>query len=160
MCVIRNARLLKYLAEIKSANYVGMTIKYLYKPIVLKLLFLYLVFYVFAYAGMIIFNGDITMAEYQSSLRSYPIYYYTLNFNDFNSSMVVLFQQMIVNNWFVVVDMLADAHGDKIFVRAFFTCFWMIVVLILLNIFVAIVLEVYGSVVYEADEKFKKLETR
>ena len=27
-----------------------------------------------------------------------------MNFNDFPSAIVVLFQQMIVNNWFVVVD--------------------------------------------------------
>ena len=50
---------------------------------------------------------------------------------------------MIVNNWFVVVDMLSSAVdlGDKL-TKYFFISFWIINVLILVNIIIAVVLEI------------------
>lgn len=77
-----------------------------------------------------------------------------MNFNDFGASIIVLFQQMVVNNWYVVVNMISEVVGNTILVRLFFTSFWVTVVLILVNIMVAIVLEIYGSVSAEVDAKF------
>ena len=77
-----------------------------------------------------------------------------MNFNDFGASIIVLFQQMVVNNWWVVVNMLTDVVGHQILVRLFFTSFWVFTVLILMNIMIAIVLEIYGSVSAEVDAKF------
>ena len=79
-----------------------------------------------------------------------------MNFNDFGASVIVLFQQMVVNNWWVVVNMLSDVQGSHWFVRIFFISFWVTVVLVLVNIMVAIVLEIYGSVDSEVNQKFEK----
>ena len=98
-----------------------------------------------------------TYEVYKLKLESsYPAFYWTMNFNDFGSSLIVLFQQMVVNNWWVVVNMLVDINGHTILVRMFFTSFWITIVLILVNIMIAIVLEIYGSVSAEVDDRFKK----
>ena len=74
-----------------------------------------------------------------------PPFYYLMNFNDFPSALVLLFQQMIVNNWFVVVNMMSLLVAQENLVRLFFVSFWVVVVLVLINIMVAIVLEIHGS---------------
>ena len=85
-----------------------------------------------------------------------PNFYWLMNFNDFGAAIIVLFQQMVVNNWWVVVNMITDVVGHAILVRLWFVSFWVITVLILVNIMVAIVLEIYGSVSAEVDIKFDK----
>jgi len=89
-------------------------------------------------------------------------FYYLLNFNDFASSLVVLFQQMVVNNWFVVVNMTValQGGGNEGLYRLFFISFWVVVVLILVNITVAIVIEVHGNLSQEVQVKFKHINTR
>lgn len=63
---------------------------------------------------------------------------------------------MVVNNWWVVVNMTSDVVGNVILVRLYFVSFWITVVLILVNIMIAIVLEIYGSVSAEVDKNFRK----
>ena len=69
-----------------------------------------------------------------------------MNFNDYPSSLVVLFQQLVVNHWWVVVNMLTDICGNTHLVRLFFVVFWVVIVLILMNIMISIVLDLYDSV--------------
>ena len=53
---------------------------------------------------------------------------------------------MVVNNWYAVVNMTASYMGKNTqLIRAFFVSFWVLIVLILVNIIVAVVLEVHGS---------------
>ena len=116
--------------------------------------FLYVIFYEFAQLGMIWFGGKLTFEVYET--LNMPAYYYKMNFNDFFSAIIVLFQQMVVNNWYAVVNMTADYMGNnKQLIRLFFICFWVLVVLILLNIIVAVVLEVHASFQVEVSNKFK-----
>ena len=68
-----------------------------------------------------------------------------MNFNDFGSAIVVLFQQMVINNWYVVIYMYSTLAGSLWYVHIFFFSFWIIVVLILLNIMIAIVLEIHDN---------------
>jgi hypothetical protein len=63
---------------------------------------------------------------------------------------------MVVNNWWVVVNMITAVVGNDVAVRLWFVSFWVITVLILVNIMVAIVLEIYGAVSAEVDIKFDK----
>ena len=79
-----------------------------------------------------------------------------MNFNDFGSAFIVLFQQMVVNNWWVVVNMQTTVVGYAPLVRLWFTSFWIITVLILVNIMIAIVLEIYGSVSDDVDIVWNK----
>ena len=63
---------------------------------------------------------------------------------------------MVVNNWWVVVNLQTDVIGYEVPIRMWFVSFWVITVLILMNIVIAIVLEIYGAVSLEVDKKFNK----
>ena len=78
-----------------------------------------------------------------------------MSFNDYGSSLVTLFHQMVVNNWFVTVGMLADITGHKVATHFYFVTFWMAIVLVLLNIVIAIVLEIFGSVTNQVEAEMK-----
>lgn len=53
---------------------------------------------------------------------------------------------MVVNNWFVVVNMYCELYPKlTVLVRLFFVVFWITVVLLLMNIMIAIVLEIYDT---------------
>ena len=58
---------------------------------------------------------------------------------------------MVINNWFVVIDILMIIIGDSWYIKIFFFSFWIIVVLILMNIVIAIVLEIHDSLKEEID---------
>ena len=83
-----------------------------------------------------------------------------MNFNDFASSIIVLFQQMVINNWYIVIDMFSELTGHYWYVHLFFVSFWVIVVLILVNIIVSIVLEIHDSLSAEVDQKFHKIKVK
>ena len=64
---------------------------------------------------------------------------------------------MVVNNWWVVVNMFTNVMGTddyftSLWIRSFFISFWIGMVLIQLNILIAIVLEIYGSVMDDVGE--------
>ena len=56
-----------------------------------------------------------------------------MNFNDLTLSMLTLFTLIIVNNWFVIVDMYADVSGNNI-VRVYFIVFYYFGVMVGINI--------------------------
>ena len=87
-----------------------------------------------------------TIENLEKYSPSTPTLYYLMNFNDYGSSLVTLFHQMVVNNWFVTVGMLADITGHTMATRLYFVTFWLVIVLVLLNILIAIVLEIFSSV--------------
>ena len=91
--IIRNARLIIYLDVVRDAKFVSETVKYLTKPILTKFFFVYIIFYEYAYMGMVFFGGEISFDVYKQKLSgNYPSFYYLMNFNDFGSSLIVLFQ--------------------------------------------------------------------
>ena len=72
--------------------------------------------------------------------------YYELNFNTFLSSFVVLWYQLVVNNWPIVAAGCVATSGR--IARLYFVGFHVYAVLMVLNILISIIIEVYG-VVYE-----------
>ena len=59
--IFRNFRLIHHFYVIKDAKLVSETIKYLTKPILSKLFFIYLIFYIYAYIGIVAYSGKLTM---------------------------------------------------------------------------------------------------
>ena len=60
---------------------------------------------------------------------------------------------MVVNNWQETVEMYQNVTGFQRIPQLFFIVFWCCVVLILLNVLIALILEIYSSVepeVYES----------
>lgn len=60
--------------------------------------------------------------------------------------MVTLFTIMVINNWFLVVDMFVASKGYNFWYRIFFVTFYYFSVLIALNILVAYTIDMYASV--------------
>ena len=74
-----------------------------------------------------------------------PALYYLMNFNDFGAGMVTLFHIMVVNNWFVTCNMYCEVMGAN-WPRIFFIVFWIVTVLIMLNLVISFILEIFADV--------------
>ena len=141
--LLRNVRVFHYCVENESVKVIAETSRHVTKPVLGQFLFIYIVYYSYAQIGGIWFGGDLTYLTYEAS--GAPDLYFLMNFNDFGCALVTLFHMMIVNNWFITVDMYATIEGNN-WVRLFFFSFWVILVLIMFNIFIAIILEIHSSV--------------
>eukprot|EP00903_Cladosiphon_okamuranus_P012927 g12070.t1 len=67
--------------------------------------------------------------------------YWAINFNDMPSGMGCLFCLLVVNNWFLFVDVFVAASGGNKWNRWFFVAFYLFGVLVILNVVIAVVLE-------------------
>jgi len=67
-----------------------------------------IVYYIFALVGMKRFGGLVNKDSY-NNMSGIPAIYMANNFNDLISSFVTLFSIMVVNNWFVTVNMYVQA---------------------------------------------------
>lgn len=74
---------------------------------------------------------------------SSPPYYYLMNFNSYASSLITLFHFTIINNWFVTIDMYQDVTGTETFPLLFFVAWYVTIVLVLLNVLIALIIEIY-----------------
>ena len=71
--------------------------------------------------------------------------YIMMSFNDYYAAMVTLFQISVENNWDSTTDMYTDIIGNN-WPRVYFVTYWAVTVLIMLNIIVSFVLEIYTTV--------------
>jgi len=83
--------------------------------------------------------------------------YYLINFNDLGSSIVTLFSFMIINNWPAITDMMVGAAGGA-WPRVFFMVFYVFVQWIILNIVIAMMLDIFTNVSSEMDLEFERLD--
>lgn len=67
-----------------------------------------------------------------------------MNFNDFPAALVTLFHIMVVNNWYVTANMYYYVMGNSTWPIFFFMLFWVMTVLIMLNLVIAFVLDIYS----------------
>ena len=77
-----------------------------------------------------------------------------MNFNDFGSSIVTLFHVMVVNNWFITCNMYVDIAGNA-YPKIFFVSFWILTVLIIFNLVISNIIEIYDSVEADVSENFR-----
>ena len=62
------------------------------------------------------------------------------------SSYVTLFVLIVVNNWYVIVQMCVDIMGGALIYRYFFVIFYYFGVIIGLNIIIAFAIDMYAAV--------------
>jgi len=143
--VSRSLRFLDYIHPLKYiANFVTRLLPTYYNLGML----LIVVFYIYAmiggqWFGGLIYEGNPVLkgSDFADSK------YWSINFNDFPSSMVTLFVLMVINNWFVITDALIKVSGTR-WAAAFAVSFFVFVNMIVLNILMALLLEM-SSVVSE-----------
>eukprot|EP00040_Diaphanoeca_grandis_P037332 m.242582 g.242582 ORF g.242582 m.242582 type:complete len:847 (-) comp33799_c0_seq2:1270-3810(-) len=82
--------------------------------------------------------------------------YYNNNFNDYMHATITLFELMVVNQWHVIVEGFAIVSGHVVLTRLFFIVFHLFVVVVMINIFMAFILEAFLHVMI--DEKMRQDE--
>lgn len=105
---------------------------------------------------MILWAGIITTVSKQTNYSTPPLYY-LMNFNDFGASLVTLFHILVVNNWMITCDMYCYVVGNN-WPRLYFISFWTICVLIVLNLVISFVLDIYNTSSQQTEDEFKRRE--
>jgi len=143
---IRLLRILSLLYELKTFRIIIETIMNLLGPFYSLLLVQFTIFYAFGLLGIAMYGGKIAINSPQVAHdQSVPDTYYLDNFNDLGASFVTLFALMVVNNWYVIVQMYVDITGTK-YTRLFFIAFYYLCVVIGLNIVIAFAIDMYSSI--------------
>ena len=78
-----------------------------------------------------------------------------MNFNDFPASLITLFHIMVVNNWYVTANMYYYVM-DSSWPIFYFMLFWVMTVLIMLNLVIAFVLDIYTEVSQNIQVEYKR----
>ncbi|XP_066931641.1 two pore channel protein 2-like [Clytia hemisphaerica] len=152
-------RLLRIIPSIKPLKMVASTLVDLVKNMRAFGGIVILIFYVFGIWGLMLFSGkspqppvnatDTSDVHVAASLNiscgSYrQLEYYANNFDDFAASIVVLWDVLVVNNWFVFLDAYNQTMKTR-WAQLYFVVWWLVSVVICINLFVALVIEAFIS---------------
>lgn len=110
---------------------------------------LFIVYYFFAIIGMELFHGKIHTNYGSDNCGNSKLTgsefadhnYCHCNFNDLSSAMVLLFQLMLVNQWHVITSGHVAVTSE--WAKLFFLAFHIMCIIIVLNIFIAFILEAF-----------------
>ncbi|KAK0064412.1 two pore calcium channel protein 2 [Biomphalaria pfeifferi] len=102
------------------------------------------IFYTFAIFGMQLFHGVIKyQPEYANKTFPCGTYeqldYWANNFDDFFSSLIVLWDLMVVNNWNVFLKVYRTKLSSWSYL--YFIAWWLLSVIIVVNLFTALIME-------------------
>ncbi|PFX18288.1 Two pore calcium channel protein 2 [Stylophora pistillata] len=109
-------------------------------------------YYVFAILGMMLFNkvtspsavGAKETRILTEECGSFDqLQYYANNFDDFGAALVVLWDLMVVNNWHVFLKEYAKVARS--WSQLYFVAWYLISVILIINLFVALILEAFIS---------------
>lgn len=112
----------------------------------------YSVLMIYTIAGMQIWGGKVTVGLFDDIAALNPDSdvsdtYMWLNFNDFWSGIMTLFTMMLFNNWqFIWQQFNFAIDGRDTVTNAYFISFLFIVVYIMMNIIMALIIDVYTSI--------------
>ncbi|XP_076879816.1 two pore channel protein 2 [Brachyhypopomus gauderio] len=143
-------RFLRIIPEIKLMALVASTLVDLVKNLRAFAGILVVVYYVYAILGMWLFHGAIpapagsstenSTSNFTMECGSYEqLEYWPNNFDDFASSLVLLYDVMVVNNWQVFMD--AYTRYTTEWSKVYFVSWWLTSSVMWVNLFVALILE-------------------
>ena len=149
ICVV--LRLLRVIPHVKSLSLLTGTILDLIKNLRGFAGIIVVVYYIFALLGMELFANvdgyskskidgvapNLVCGKYEN------LTYYANNFHDFSSSLVVLWDIMVVNNWYVFLEKFSRDSDLKQWSQLYFIAWWLVSVVICVNLFVSLVLETF-----------------
>ena len=135
----RLVRVVRIVSEHRDFRYILKTFANIVPIFSAYMCIVFIVYFYFVTFGMIFMHD----AKVPFSTGYSQQDYYALNFDTFYSGCITMFCIMIVNNWFVVVDGFRGAFGN--WVVGYFVIFWLITVILLMNVVTALVVEVWGS---------------
>lgn len=152
MNIIIVLRLLRIVAHVKSLRILISIIIDLFKNLSGFAGLMIITYYLFALLGMELFvDVDGPSQKEESGDKSWSdtcgtydnLNYYANNFHDFASSLMTLWDVMVVNNWFVFLDKFARDSMLSGWSRLYFIVWWLIAAIMGMNLFVSLVLDTF-----------------
>ena len=139
-------RLLRIIPQFQSISFVFGTIIEILKNLRAFAGIIIVIYYLFALLGMAIFGENYKLENDNSSMAhkcgSYEnLEYYSYNFHDFGAALVILWNIMVVNNWYVFLDAFSRATSK--WAQLYFIAWWLVAVIITINLFISLVIEVF-----------------
>ncbi|XP_036423657.1 two pore calcium channel protein 2-like [Colossoma macropomum] len=150
-------RFLRVILNIKLMALVASTVLDLVKNLRAFAGILVVVYYVFAVLGVWLFKGAITApANISSNINttkmkcgSYEqLGYWSNNFDDFASALVLLYNIMVLNNWQVYLQAYSKSTSE--WSKIYFICWWLTSSVMWVNLLVALILE---NFIYKWDRR-------
>lgn len=143
--IVRCSKLATLMYEIKTFRIIMETISNLATPFFNLTMMLLFMAYFFAIWGMYLFGGlNYKGNPILDQLSAVPHNYYLNNFNDLPSSMLTLFNLLIVNNWWMILELYIAVYDNSYWVSIFFILYYYFSVLICFNLIVAFTLDKYA----------------
>jgi hypothetical protein len=143
---IRIIKIVPLIYELHIMRVIIETIRNLMAPLYGLFVIVVCIFYFFAIIGMFLFGGKIELntpaIKYDTSV---PNDFVLMNFNDILSAFVTQFALVIVNNWYVTVNVNTVAAGSNWY-RIYFFIFYYFGVLVGVNILVSFAIDMYSAV--------------
>ena len=155
--LLRNLRISILLEEVRSFKVIMSMIMKMTVPLMTQLACMYIVYFIFAQIGMYGLGGIIKEPNFHSEGGIGNNLYYMVNFNDLGNSITTLYAFMIINNWPAITDMMCNS-SDRTWPRVYFMAFYILIQWILLNIVIAMMLDVFTNVEKELDKEFADRE--
>jgi len=151
--ILRSLRLLRLFSRMKKFRMIFATLVQLIPIFTALLGVLVFQYYFFGLIGIRLFGGLLNTQNPILQTTTYAaVHYYPNNFNDFGSACVVLFDLMVINNWFIYMDAVALVTNESS--RIFFFLFWFFTNLLTLNLLVANILDAVSAQL----DKLKELD--
>ncbi len=157
LLLVRLPILITLLMELKDFQVIVNTGKRMFSPFLLVLFSFYLVMFMFDCIGIVCFGGLVKLSQVSVIENSAGnALYYQLNFNDFYSGLLTLFAILVSNNWNAIAEMYC-ALCDNNWPKVYFSTFFVITIMVILNIVVSFVLEIYNMSLGESRAKLTKI---
>jgi len=154
LVLLRMARIDRLIARMGMMKKFGNVMTSLSQAYLQIALLLAMFFYAYAAVGVELFGGLIDTDNILLTGSQYvSANYWSLSWNDFPSSMVALFALMIANNWFILSDAIMRVSSNWAIV--YFVSFFVFTHHIVLNILVALILDVSAIFDVEVTEDEK-----
>lgn len=131
--------------ELKKMDIVFKAAKSLKGPFWYMMMSFYLIYFFYSQVGMMCFSGQVTTQSMQGQGL-----YYLMNFNDYAMSMITLFTIMVGNNWQQIANSYVVLFGTR-WVLLFFISWWVISLLVLCNLVLSFIMEIYGNLVEDVN---------
>ena len=108
-----------------------------------NLALLFSFFFLFSTLSILLTGGTIKKNNFENIEEAIPPNYVNINFNDFGSSYITCFCLMMINNINILVNSLSYNLNHKMFYRLYFSTFYFVSTLIMVNIIQTLLLEMY-----------------
>eukprot|EP01012_Entosiphon_sulcatum_P048453 TRINITY_DN6693_c0_g1_i1.p1 TRINITY_DN6693_c0_g1~~TRINITY_DN6693_c0_g1_i1.p1 ORF type:complete len:776 (+),score=86.95 TRINITY_DN6693_c0_g1_i1:42-2330(+) len=149
LLMLRVARLFRLISPFESFHRIIATTMAVSPSLSSLLIIMVATYYSYAVVGMALFRGVLQNPAVASTgdpdwdPTNQNGNYYPLNFDTLPSAFVVLFNLMVVNNWYELLDAYRRATGPWAIV--YFVCWYVAMVLVVLNVLTSFVIDAYVS---------------